>query len=468
MIDLSSTKIAWAAQPGPQSLLMQCPATEILYGGARGGGKTDGAIGHFAAHASAHGKAARGIFFRNKNKQLENVFERTKEIYPKLGWNYTGSTNSGNIIWYAPNGATLKMRYLEKDRDADNYQGHQYTWICFEEAGNWDTSQCIRKLRACLRTAVPNVKKTMLLTANPGGVGHNWLKRYYIDPAPPLSLHTDPETNMVRCFIPSKVTDNPALLKADPNYVNQLKGSGPEWLVKAWLDGNWDIIAGGMFDDVWDASKHILKPFEIPRGWTITRSFDWGSSKPFSVGWWAELDGNSFRVRDKIRAYPKGTKIRIAEWYGCQPGRENEGLRMTAQEIAQGMREREEALGIYVEPGPADSSIYTQENGPSIADDMEAEGIYFLPADKRPGSRVSGWEQMRKRFKASLQSPMEEPGLFVFETCRSFIRTVPTLPRDERNLDDINTNAEDHIADETRYQIMWSAGSSYQFEIGVG
>ncbi len=222
-----------------------------------------------------------------------------------------------------------------------------------------------------------------------------------------------------------------------------------------------------MFDDVWKRDVHVLKAFEVPPSWKITRSFDWGSSKPFSVGWWAESDGTE---APNGRTYPRGSLFRIAEWYGWN-GTPNEGNRMLAVEIAAGILEREKDWGLStdpvptnmpncflparsVEPGPADSSIYDADRGVSIGDDMEKAGVSWTRADKRPGSRKNGWERMRKMLKAALAEPPEEAALYTFDTCVNFIRTVPTLARDQRNLEDVDTQAEDHIADESRYRVM--------------
>jgi hypothetical protein len=215
-------------------------------------------------------------------------------------------------------------------------------------------------------------------------------------------------------------------------------------------------VAGGMFDDVWRPGRHVISPFPIPSSWRVDRTFDWGSSKPFSVGWWAESDGTE---APNGRTYPRGTLFRIAEWYGWN-GHPNQGLKMLTVDVAKRivrieneLRERRLIVS-KVHPGPADNSIYDVENGASLANDMAAHGVSWTRADKSPGSRKTGAEKLRARLTASLQSPMEDPGMFIFDTCRHWIRCVPVLPRDPIDTDDIDSSAEDHNYDETRYRLL--------------
>lgn len=445
------TLVAWEPQAGPQTWLLRSVADEILYGGARGGGKTYGILGDWIQHAGQHGENARGILFRRTYPEFEEVLEQSERVFPLLGAGYKQQSRT----WRFPNQATLKLRHLEQDKHASKYQGHQYSWMGFEELGNWPTSNPIDKLKASLRSP-HGVPVRWVATANPGGVGHNWIKSRFLVPAPPLVPHQDPVTKVWRVFIPAKLQDNPILMQGDPGYVDRLRGVGAEWLVEAWLSGNWDIVAGGMFDDLWKPERHIVPAFEIPKGWRIDRAFDWGSTKPFSVGWWAESDGTQ---APNGQTYKKGSLFRIGEWYGWNGKKPNEGIRMVAVDVARGIRLREKAMKLQIQSGPADPSIFGTDNGNNIAADMalptqEGGGVRWEPADTKPGSRKTGWEKMRKMLKASLQTPMEEPGLFCFDTCRQFIRTVPTLPRDPKDPDDVDSEAEDHIGDETRYRVM--------------
>jgi len=247
----------------------------------------------------------------------------------------------------------------------------------------------------------------------------------------------------VRVRIHGDLLENKILTEADPEYVATLDGIEDENLKKAWRYGDWDIAAGGIFTDVWKPSAHILKPFAVPAGWEISRSFDWGSSKPFSVGWWARCNGEQVPGQ---RHFANGSMIRVAEWYGWN-GKPNEGCHMLASEIATGIKERETEMGFHVTGGVADSAIWDTGSGhshDSIANVFEQRGIRWTPANKGPGSRVTGWQKMRELFLAACKTPQEEPGIFVFDTCRQFIRTVPTLLRDKKKPDDVLSTSEDH------------------------
>ena len=464
-----SDEIIWQPQPGPQTALLSCPVREIFFGGARGGGKTDGAIGHFVKHAQEHGKDASGIFIRRTYKELEEVIHRAQELLVSVA-----TWKADRAIFVFANGARLKMRYLEKDTDAGRYQGHQYTWMCIEEAGNFPNVTPLDTLRATLRSS-QGIPTWLLLTGNPGGVGHNWLKSRYIDPAPPMTpFSTRVEvggrsTDVRRVFIPSKVSDNKILLENDPGYIGRIIEAceGQDWLVKAWLDGNWNIVAGGAFDDVWDITRHVILPFRIPSDWPIYRSFDWGSSKPFSVGWWVVADGDYLDMQNgkQWAPYP-GSYIRVGELYGCVDGEPNKGIRVGPDEIARQILRYEVMRGWRnIRMSIADSSIFGSEHGKSIAEIMLDEGIEWFPADKKPGSRKAGYQIVRKLLRAvngastkslryvTRNDRPEDPGLYAVNTCRDYIRTMPSLPRNPKDLDDVDTAAEDHIYDEVRYLV---------------
>jgi len=446
--------VHWEPQPGPQTALLSCPVEDVLFGGARGGGKTDGLLGDWLSHADLWGPHARGVLFRRTYPELEEIQERAAVLFGPLapdGWRGDPRT------WTFPNGARLKFRHMERDEHANRYQGHSYTWLGLDELTHWPSAAPIDKLRATLRSAA-GVRCVMRSTANPGGAGHNWVKARYIDPAAPYQPHTD-DFGTLRVFIPSRLDDNPALRDGDPDYWRRVVAAagGNQALLKAWRDGIWDIVAGGMFDDLW-TPRHILPVFPIPMGWKIDRTYDWGSSKPFSVGWWAEANGETVRLPDQ-RSFtpPRGSLIRIAEWYGWDGKNPNRGLRMTDSAVGQGIVQREREMGIHgrCRPGPADSMIFSADPGQtSPADAMASIGARFIPADKTKGSRRRGWEAMRRMMTESGKERPEAPGLWVFESCRQFIRTVPVLPRDEKDTDDVDSDAEDHIADETRYRIL--------------
>jgi len=247
MIEELNHLIAWEPQPGPQYLAICCPVYEVFFGGARGGGKTDYLLGDFLNHAEIGGKYARGVIFRRTMPELDDVIRRSKEIYTVLGMDYREQAKE----WVFTNGATLRLRYLDRDADADSYQGHAYSWMAFDEAGNWPSPAPIDKLRGCLRSA-HRVPCRIRLTGNPGGVGHNWLKERYIDGHEPGVPFPDQLTGALRVFIPSKLSDNKILTESDPEYANRLAGAGDPWLVKAWLEGDWSgPPIGGIINPTW-------------------------------------------------------------------------------------------------------------------------------------------------------------------------------------------------------------------------
>lgn len=445
----SERRVAWKPQPGPQQALLACPVEDVFFGGARGGGKSDGLLGDWLAHAGRYGQSARGIFFRRTYPEIEEIERRAGEIFPLTG----ATLNVVRRTWVWPNGATLRLRYLKRDQDAGHFQGHSYSWVGIDEIGQWPMLNGIDKIRATLRSpaGIPCVFRA---SGNPGGPGHNHVKARYIDPAPPGHPFYDQESKTWRVFIPSRLENNLLLMRNDPNYWQRVEAaaSGRQDLLKAWRYGDWNIVAGGMFDDLWNPSKHIVEPFLIPQTWKIYRALDWGSSKPFSVGWWAISDGTD---APNGNGYPRGSVFRVAEFYGWS-GKPNEGLRMLAVELGRKIIELEQQMKfpVAVRPGPADASMWKAENGVSYIDDVGRGGAHFIRSDNAPGTRKPGWERLRKYLKAAIASPREEPGLFIFSTCRQFIRTVPVLPRLEDDPDELDSNAEDHIADETRMFLM--------------
>lgn len=448
-----SQQVVWSPQAGPQTALISCPIFEVFFGGARGGGKTEGSIGDWLQHAQQFGQHAVGIFVRRKLTQLEEVIARFKMLTQPLGFKYREQPHE----FTAPNGARLKFRYLERDTDADEYQGHSYTRVYVEEATNFPVPAPIDKLRATLRSAT-GVPVGMRLTGNPGGPGHQWVKTRYIEASRDLTTRKvdlskpgpiqkewfkNPFNNtyveLDRVFIPSKLTDNPLLMENDPLYVGRLQQQGSAQLVKAWLEGDWDIILGAFFD-CW-TSANVLSTgewlSEIPREAVRFRAFDWGSAKPFSVGWYAISDGTW--------GLPEKALVKYREWYGSS-GLPNVGIKSDAEPVAVGIKNRE--AGEIIRYGVADPSIFVRDGGPSIGERMNLTlHPPFRPGDRK---RIVGWDQMRAYIAGIDGVPM----LYFLDCCDDSIRTIPALPHDEHNSEDVDTDAEDHAGDETRYACM--------------
>ena len=437
------TRGLWAPQPGPQTDAICADwCQEMLYGGAAGGGKSDFLLGDYLQDVEHYGAGWQGILFRRSLPELEEMIARSQEIYPGSGavWKVQ------NKRWEWPNGAKLRMRYLEADRDATRYQGAAYTWEGWDELGQHPSPFGYKYLRGRLRSAHPVARKRIRSTANPGGVGHHWIKAKFINYARLGFIpFKDPDTGGDVMFIPSRLTDNAILMKNDPEYLNRLKGLGSPALVKAWLEGDWDVIAGAFFPEF--GEQHIVRPHSLPEEWTRFRAMDWGSARPFSVGWYAISDGS-------MAAYPRGALVKYREWYGMKPNEPNVGLKLYAEVVGEGIVSRE--TGETISYGVLDPSAFDNSGGPSIAERiLNGSGgkVGFGRADNtRVGKRgaMSGWDQLRARLVGEDGRPM----IYFFDTCRDTIRTLPALPHDENRPEDVDTEAEDHAGDETRYACM--------------
>jgi len=447
-----------------QGEALRSGASEILFGGAAGGGKS-----HLLRVAAITWCAAIPglqvyLFRRTMPELMKNHLEGPSGLPALLGaWTtakickvtYSGSPG----VNFLCNGSKIHLCHSQYENDVFKFQGAEMHVLMIDELTQW-SEQMYLFLRSRVRMSglyfdqakYGNFPK-IICSANPGGIGHNWVKSTFIDPSPEgiITERLPEDGGMRRQFISSRLEDNPSLAEDDPGYLDRLSGLGSPTLVKAMREGDWNIVAGGMFDDVWDPDLQIVQCFKIPPSWRIDRSFDWGSSRPFSIGWWAESDGSDFVAADGKRlSTVRGDLFRIAEWYGSN-GKANVGTRQTPTEIANGIKVREQMFIGKVQPGPADSSIWDNSTGHSIADEMRKQGVRWTKADKSPGSRKLGWSRLRTLL--SNASSKEHPGIYVFDGCRDFIRTIPTLPRSSRDPDDVDTLAEDHIADETRYRV---------------
>lgn len=446
--------IAWKPHPGPQTALLTCPIFEVMFGGARGGGKTAGMIGEWAVHAGRYGRSARGLMLRRERTQLQSTIAEAAQVYEKLGAKWKESDKK----FVMPGGAELFMGYLERDQDAEAYQGWNNTRIYVEEIGNFPRFAPIAKLFATLRSAA-GVPVRFRATANPGGPGHSWVRSRYVDPAPAgMQIIAETLTNPLdgsqfvreRVYIPSRVNDNPSLAA---DYVANLvlSGAGSPALVRAWLEGDWSAIEGAFFSE-WSAARHILRPFAIPDHWTRFRAVDWGTARPFSVGWYAIASEDT---PHDGRLIPRGSIIRYREWYGARRGLDgvvvpNEGMRLPANEVAQGIVARSE--GETIEYTVIDPATFANTGGQTIAEAFATNGVPVLAADNtrvpRAGA-MSGWNNVRAR----LVGIDDRPTFYVFDSCPELIRTLPVLQHDRLRAEDLDSDAEDHAADELRYAL---------------
>lgn len=427
-----------------QIAFFKATAGHIGFGGARGGGKS-WAVRTKAVLLSLRYAGIRILIVRRTYPELiNNHITQLRAQTSRLA-----VYNDKEKVLRFCNGSTIHFMYCAKDADLDRLQGVEYDIIFFDEATQLSEHQ-MRTVSACLRGA-NDFPKRIYYTMNPGGQGHSYIKRIFIDRR--YEADEDPNDYV---FIQSLVTDNKALMQKQPDYVRQLEAL-PEKLRAAWRYGRWDIFEGQFFEDFRitpdpercltagiseeEALKtrrftHVIAPFSPPREWKLYRSFDWGYSRPFSCAWWAvDFDGRFYR---------------ILELYGCtkQP---NEGVKWTPQrvfaEIARIEHEHPWLAGRKIE-GVADPAIWDCSTGESLAETAASYGIYFTPGDHK---RIPGWMQCHYRLS------FDENGLpmmYVFDTCRAFLRTVPLMVFDEQNAEDLDTSLEDHVCDEWRYLCM--------------
>lgn len=434
----STVSYSWRPQPGFQHALALCPYAEILCGGARGGGKTDGILGKYALKEKRWGKHFNAIFFRKEMPQQDDLIERAKEIYVPTGAKWQEQKKT----FWMPHGGRIRFRPLETIADAEKYQGQSISDAAVEEAGNYPLSDPIDRLFGCLRSP-HGVPVQLLLSANPGGPGHHWIKQRFIDPAPlgmvPIVRALPNGKTHVAVYLPSKVGSNKILLAQDPDYVSRLYLVGSPELVKAWLEGDWNVIQGAYFPE-FDVAKHVLKPFAIPDHWARIRAADWGSAKPFCVLWGAVSDGT-------LPEIPRGAIVIYREWYGWN-GKPNQGCQKTAPEVGQGIKHLEKDDKIV--DAVLDPAAFARDGGPSIAERMNAN---FRHADNSRVAKhgaMGGWDQVRERLKGY----DDKPQVYFFSTCMHLIRTLPALQHDPHHAEDVDTNGEDHAADALRYLLM--------------
>ena len=430
-------------EPTPkQRLFHSSRADELLYGGAAGGGKSRACVQDAFARCLRWPGSHAYMFRRTYPELRDTLISEALSIVPDQVGHYNASAH--DMLF--KNGSAMHFRACHRPDDVYKYQGSQIHWLYIDELTHFEQS-----VYEYLRTRVRAVKSLGLTpvvrcTSNPGGPGHSWVRAWFIDGGEPLKIRRRRvysaalnawQTRTVQ-YIPALATENPHLSR---DYIFELEQK-PEKLRRALLEGNWDAFEGQAFTEWSDDPAHygdrrythVIDPFDIPAEWPRYRSFDFGYTRPFSVGWWAVDE--------------RGALYRYRELYGCPPGSANVGLRLTPCEIARRIRETERAAGEYRVTGVADPSIYDVSRGESVAEQMAREGVYFTPGDN---NRLAGKMQLHYRLRFDGDGL---PGLYVFNTCREFIRTLPALCYDRVRVEDVDTSGEDHIYDETRYMCM--------------
>jgi hypothetical protein len=460
-----------------QSEVLQSKAREITFGGAMGGGKS------FLCRAAAIlfcieiPNLQVALFRRFSNELHQNHIQGTQGLptmladYINTGYVKYNIVSQSFTFW---NGSTIHLNHCNQFNDVFRHAGSEFHVLIVDEATAM-TEDMLRYLRSRLRMSnqndIPEKYKGLfpriIMSCNPGGPSHHYIKNGWIDRANPGEIWQAPpeEGGLSRCFYKSLLADNPYL---DKDYSDRLRGLGNAEMTKAYLEGNWDILTGSYFAGTFDRNIHVL-----PNDWlkygkknklksmVVCRNFDFGHAKPFAVVWCAELTedivgrwgGDHGRGNSKKwqRTFKKGSIIVLDEIYGWT-GKPDEGVRWSPLEIAEAIRDKESRFDFPVVPGAADSSIYDSDI--SVAADMASLGIHFIPADKRGGTRIRRWQKMNEYFVNALQQPPEGPGLYIVEAAANLIRTLPLLERDPGRPDDIDTTGEDHLADALSYRLL--------------
>lgn len=420
-----------------QKRFMDADADEVLFGGAAGGGKSYGQLADALVYALRYPKSRQLILRRTFPELEHSIIFTSMQFYPDKVARYRAS----NHTWEFRNQSLIEFGYLAAEKDVLRYQGAEYDVIRFDELTHF-TEEQYTYLLSRIR-GVNAYPKQMKSSTNPGGIGHSWVKRRFIDGAEPNQVATDQQTGMRRVFIPSFVQDNIFLMRADKDYQKRLELL-PEAEKKALLYGEWDIFDGQVFAE-WRNNprgyrsrrwSHVITPFAIPKNWRRFRTFDFGYTKPFAVSWFAvDEDGRAYNYR---------------ELYGCT-GTPDTGVRWTAQKIARTIREIEEReeQGQTI-CGYADPAIWNATGSPegSIAEMMEREGVYF---EKGKNNRLAGKMQVHYRLAFDREGI---PMLYVFDTCKHMIRTLPQLRYDSVQPEDVDTRQEDHLYDAMKYFLM--------------
>ena len=426
---INQQDVIFRPNDGPQTEFLAAPEREVFYGGARGGGKSYAMLVDPLRYC--HKETHRALLIRRTMPELRDLINHSQRLYSKA---FPGAKwREQEKEWRFPSGAKIEFGYAENMTDALRYQGQSYTWIGIDELPQYHSPDIYNFLRSSLRSVDTEIPVYMRATGNPGNIGSQWVREMFVDPAMPnfaFDINIDtPNGNKVitRRFIPAKLQDNPYLIQTDDYYV--MLASLPEIQRKQFLEGDWDAFEDSAFPE-FNKSIHVVDPFEMPKGWQKFRAADWGYSSPACVLWFAiDYDNNLWVYRE---LYTK---------------------KITADVFARKVLELEH--GEYIRYGVLDASTWAKRGdiGPSIAETMIQAGCRWRPSDRTSKSRISGKLEIHKRLKIS-DDKKKEPGIRIFSNCRNLIRTLPLLPLDDNNPEDINTHVEDHAYDALRYGCM--------------
>ena len=425
---VKNQEVIFQPNNGPQTSFLASSEREVFYGGARGGGKSYAMLVDPLRYC--HKAQHRALLIRRSMPELRDMITHSQRLYSRA---FKGARwREQEKEWRFPSGARIEFGYAENLTDVLRYQGQSYTWIGIDELPQYPTPEIYNFLRSSLRSVDPDIPVYMRATGNPGNVGSLWVKEMFVDPSEPnkaFDVHIDTmagRKSITRRFIPAKLQDNPYLMQTD-DYMIMLS-SLPEVQRKQFLEGDWSAFENSAFPE-FDMSVHVVQPFDIPSNWLRFRTCDWGYSSAACVLWIAVDFDNNFWVY-----------------------REHYTQRVTADVFARQVMEKEH--NEYIRYGILDSSTWAKRGdaGPSIAETMIREGCKWRPSDRSPRSRVAGKLELHRLLTKDLDTG--QPKLKVFSNCTNLVRTMPMLPVDKNNPEDVDTHAEDHAYDALRYGVM--------------
>ena len=411
--------VVFHANEGPQTQFLAADEKDVLYGGAAGGGKSYAMLVDPLRYA--HKKAHRALILRRSMPELRELIDKSRELYPQA---FPGCKfREVEKVWNFPSGAKIEFGFLERDADVYRYQGQAYSWIGFDEITHLPTEFGWNYLASRLRTTDPSIKTYLRCTANPGGIGANWVKKRYVDAYTPNESFQG-EDGLTRKFIPARLTDNPYL--ANDGVYEQMLMSLPPVQRKQLLEGNWDVNEGAAFVE-FDPDVHIVAPFSIPITWERVKGIDYGYASE-SACIWGSVDKSD------------GTLIIYRELYRKGLTGEDLGRIITDMEM-------EDPLSVS---GVLDTSAWskTGTTGPTVGESLVRQGHKLRRADK---NRIQGKIQIHEYLKVQ---PSGRPRLQIFNTCPNLIKELQSIPLDTRNPEDVDTHAADHAYDALRYLIM--------------
>lgn len=483
----------WSALPGSQALAVDSRCHHTLHTGTRGPGKTAGQLARFWKYVGkGYGDYWRGVIFGQTYGGLDDIITQSQRMFPKLGDGCKFSGGPGSFQWEWPSGEVLLFRSIQDPKEymQRGYHGSEYPYIGWHELTNWGTGDLYQKMMSCNRSSfVSDTLEPIPLivhsTTNSGGPGHNWVKRKFIDVAPygkvvrnVISVE-DPKTHELTEVTKTQITlfgnykENPFL---SVEYIAELASNPNENERRAWFEGSWDVTAGGAIDDLWRREVHVIPQFAVPESWKVDRAMDWGSSHPFSVGWFAEANGEEAYFPDgRVFCPPPGTLIQIWEAYGAKYSDIglNKGIKLGSDDLARLVIKNEMAMwdkgilswDVQPKPGPADNQISKVDDTStdSIERKMAKLGVRWRKSDKSPGSRKVRMQLFRDRLLNTLRG--EGPGLYITNNCRASIATIPVLPRDPKDQDDVDTSAEDHCWDMWGYRLLSGAKETGKLKV---